>query len=127
MTTFVVGSDTYLEAFCEGYADCAVWSSVDDDGEPLDRHGVPLDTHAKQVMRADCASFVAANAADLALYGLDPGQCGHDFWLTRNGHGAGFWDRGRGDVGDRLSDAATALGESYLYLSEDGSAIALNY
>ena len=20
-------------------------------------------------------------------------QCGHDLWLTRQGHGAGFWDR----------------------------------
>lgn len=34
----------------------------------------------------------------------------HDYWLTRNGHGAGFWDRGLGDAGQRLTD-----------LSEDGS------
>lgn len=24
---------------------------------------------------------------------LDPERLGHDLWLTRNGHGAGFWDR----------------------------------
>lgn len=23
---------------------------------------------------------------------LDPTQIGHDLWLTRNGHGCGFWD-----------------------------------
>ena len=28
---------------------------------------------------------------------------GHDFWLTRNGHGAGFWD------GDWQEPAAAAL------------------
>jgi hypothetical protein len=31
---------------------------------------------------------------------LEPGQVGHDFWLTRNRHGAGFWDRGYGKLGD---------------------------
>lgn len=31
-------------------------------------------------------------------------QAGHDLWLTRNGHGAGFWDRGLGVVGEKLSE-----------------------
>lgn len=26
------------------------------------------------------------------LDGLDMGQVMHDLWLTRNGHGCGFWD-----------------------------------
>ena len=45
---------------------------------------------------------------------------GHDFALTRNGHGAGFWDRGLGALGDRLSDAAKVYGESSAYVDEDG-------
>ena len=39
---------------------------------------------------------------------------GHDFWLTRNGHGAGFWDRSDclpEDAGERLTDAAEKYGE----------------
>lgn len=36
---------------------------------------------------------------------------GHDMALTRNGHGAGFWDRGLpGDAGDVLTDWAKSLG-----------------
>jgi hypothetical protein len=46
---------------------------------------------------------------------------GHDFWLTRNGHGAGFWD---GDwpkeAGDRLTKACEEFGEFDLYIGDDG-------
>lgn len=40
------------------------------------------------------------------------GQMGHDLVLTSQGHGAGFWDRGDGELGDKL----TALAKTY---SED--------
>lgn len=38
------------------------------------------------------------------------GQFGHDLALTRNHHGAGFWDRGLGFSGDLLSGWASSLG-----------------
>lgn len=38
------------------------------------------------------------------------GQFGHDLALTRNGHGAGFWDRGLGEAGDVLTDWAKSMG-----------------
>ncbi|UZJ23692.1 hypothetical protein RHODO2019_10780 [Rhodococcus antarcticus] len=49
-------------------------------------------------------------------------QMGHDFYLTRCGHGAGFWDRGLGELGDRLSEAARPYGEVSLFgnLGTDG-------
>jgi len=50
---------------------------------------------------------------------LDPGQLGHDLWLTRNHHGAGFWDRGLGKLGDDLTLLAHSLGESELYVGDD--------
>jgi hypothetical protein len=45
---------------------------------------------------------------------------GHDLWLTRNGHGAGFWDRGLGDVGDKLTAIAKRMGSKSLYVGDDG-------
>ncbi|AYD82177.1 hypothetical protein KNU13_gp91 [Gordonia phage Turuncu] len=36
---------------------------------------------------------------------------GHDFLLTRDGHGAGFWDRGLGDLGDYLTTIADGYGD----------------
>ena len=47
---------------------------------------------------------------------------GHDFWLTSQGHGAGFWDRGLGEVGDILTDSADGYGDIVgLYLDEEGT------
>lgn len=47
-------------------------------------------------------------------------QVGHDIWLTRNQHGAGFWDRGYGPLGQRLTEAAHALGEDNVWIDQDG-------
>ena len=48
---------------------------------------------------------------------------GSDFWLTRVGHGAGFWDRGEGEVGERLS-ALCGHGTRFAtvdpYIGDDG-------
>lgn len=41
--------------------------------------------------RKDIISFV--EKAGTLLGELEPSQIGHDFWLTRNRHGVGFWDR----------------------------------
>ena len=47
-------------------------------------------------------------------YGYE--QAGHDFWLTRTGHGAGFGDRDLGEVGDRLAEHARSAGDRDVYL-----------
>lgn len=83
----------------------------------------PKDIHpdTKEKMRTDCNRFIDANAADLE--DIDPEEAGYDFWLTRCGHGAGFWDRGLGEVGDRLAAACghgTAFPNVDLYIGDDG-------
>ena len=55
--------------------------------------------------RKDIKLFVDTNKKLLEQSGLSDEQIGHDFWLTRNGHGAGFWDREIGKVGDKLTNA----------------------
>jgi hypothetical protein len=85
-----------LDRFTLAYLACALWSSSDDDGNPMDANGRSWREMATETLWqavADCKDFQAANADDLALfygeYGHDLEQAGHDFWLTRNGHGAG--------------------------------------
>lgn len=101
-----------LEAMLQAYLDTALWSSADEDGDPLDRtyDAEDLTPAFVEDSRADCEAFVRDNAADLAASGLSADQIGHNFWLTREGHGAGFWDLGLGDVGDRLTESARAYG-----------------
>ena len=47
-------------------------------------------------------------------------RAGHDFALTRNGHGTGFWDRGLGTLGDLLTERAKAFGEQNAFVDDDG-------
>ena len=44
---------------------------------------------------------------------------GHDLALTMNRHGAGFWDRGFGKIGELLTEVAQDLGEIHLYIHEN--------
>lgn len=110
-----------LDTFTQAYIEAAMWTLTDNDGEPLDylgAHDIADETIAKA--QADCADFQAAHADLLADAG-DSAQNGHDFWLTRNGHGAGFWDRGYPDaIGQALTDAAHAYGSADWYLGDDG-------
>jgi hypothetical protein len=105
-----------LDAFTRAYLECALWSSTGDDDQPLDDDHSTDDIAPEALQSAidDCRSFQADNADDLD--GLDAEKSGHDFWLTRNGHGAGFWDRGLGALGDRLSKASKFYGSCDLYV-----------
>lgn len=115
-----------MDAFLRGYLECALWSSTDNadesGGAPLDEnYGIDdFAPEALEAAKADCEAFQEANADDLEATGADDDQNGHDFWLTRNRHGAGFWDRGYGEVGERLSEAARVYGGVCLYAGDDG-------
>lgn len=108
--------------FLNAYIECAIWSSIDDKGEPLDRLELELSASAREKMVADCDAFQAENSELLARAyeeGMSISQAGHDFWLTRNGHGAGFWDRDLStELGQALTDAAHKCGERQLYVSD---------
>ncbi len=125
-----------LDPFTRQYAETALWSStynrMDEDGEGED---VPLDhefdihhIHPRTLrdMMTECKDFQEAH--EKLLYpegetGERASQGGHDFWLTRNGHGAGFWDRPEiwGHVNSRtLSEAARRYGDSSLYVGDEG-------
>lgn len=101
-----------LEKFLQGCIECAVWSSIDEDGTPLDSLGLELDAESREELRADCKKFMLDNDSLLTEAVLHRGysweRAGHDYWLTRNGHGAGFWDREElkeGGLGERLTES----------------------
>ena len=102
------------------YIETALWSSTTDDGDPLDNDaGVDdLTARCQRAMLRDLDGFLAdaRELLDRADYTGNDVQAAHDFWLTRNGHGAGFWDRGLGKLGDELTKKAKAYGSFDLYL-----------
>ncbi len=122
-----------FEKFYRGYVTAALWSTTDDDdtgsNSLLDNYDPSdLSQEAAEEMKADCKAFMEENEElllqALPLYNVTDGSsdwdyAGHDFWLTRNGHGVGFWDRGFGDLGDKLTDACKEYSEVYIYAGDD--------
>ena len=109
-----------LDVFTTAYLEAALWSSLDDNEEPLDKnYGVENFTpEALEALKSDCEDFQLNNAEDIAS---DLSQAGHDFWLTRNRHGAGFWDGDWAkDAGERLTKASHSYGELNIIVGDDG-------
>jgi hypothetical protein len=110
-----------LDRFTTAYLVCALWSSVQEDGSPFD-DDYSIDDFSEETLKEvteECSDFRTANAELLEQSGLDDEQAGHDFWLTRNHHGAGFWDRGLGETGRILTDAAHVYGSVDVYVGDD--------
>ena len=109
--------------FLTAYIACALWSTTGEDGrESLE--DCELAPGTREQMREDCVDFIKAARTLLNLACERPNYCvedaGHDFWLTRCGHGAGFWDRGLGRLGDDLTALCKAWGNVDLYVGDDG-------
>ena len=118
-----------VDEFTRAYMECALWSTND---ESTTDGGVPMDTNYSiedieeqtlAKMLSDCNRFqlhygclVEAETMGVSNWK----RAGHDFWLTRNNHGAGFWD-GDWPRGDALTRICTdVFGEFLLYVSDDG-------
>lgn len=113
-----------MDNFTTQYIITALWSSTDEStpqgGEPMDKNygSEDIDPETLALMQADCAKFQTENMDDILS---DLGLAGHDFWLTRNGHGAGFWDGDwEKEAGERLTKASKKFGEFNLYVGDDG-------
>lgn len=134
-----------LDEFLDAYIEAALWSSTDESddsgGEPLDKnydaHDIAPETLVR--MRADCRAFLnhrlggrligVAERLEAEGRWSRPGgaRCsvlayaGHDFYLTRCGHGCGYWD---GDwpkgVAEGLDKLAREFGPFDLYVADDG-------
>ena len=116
---------TDIAKMIEQYAFTTLWASgEDDDGTRLDDDYDTGDfsAEATKQMEGDCEQFVqyAENLIEQLPDSYSEVDLGHDFLLTRNGHGAGFWDRGLGDLGDKLTEAAQTFGSQDVYAGDDG-------
>lgn len=90
-----------------------------------------LSPEALEKIKADCESFQGKNKNWLeSAYSISedkytPNQAGIDFWFSRNGHGAGYFDRKNviADTADKLQDSCgwrTAFPEITAYIGDDG-------
>lgn len=108
-----------LNKFETAYVECLLWSSCDDNDTPLDKNYGQQDLADEtiQKIKKDCEAF--QDEAGELLDDLSFEQAGHDFWLTRNHHGTGFWDRDL-EHGEALTELSHKYGEQWPYVGDDG-------
>lgn len=123
-------TDAERTEFRDGYVACALWCGVvSDDPEATDSvYGMEredLTESANAQLVGDADAFLENEYHDLQASELSMDQAGHDFWLTRNRHGAGFWERAAPHsrehrACERLTKASHAYGEMHLILDDNG-------
>jgi hypothetical protein len=107
-----------------GYLYCALWADLhDDEGNSIDDKDITdcTDDMIEQAIK-DCENFkeLAMDLIPSYIEKFDESQMGHDFWLTRNGHGAGFWDRGLEQLGKDLTNVAKTFSTCDIWLNDGG-------
>ncbi len=112
-----------IDSFVEDYLRTAAWVSCDS-GENTNFTKV-----GKAIAKEDCLKFITAvqkefpkeTAQSILEYkGTELEYlAAHDFFLTRNGHGAGFWDKpenyGGQVIADKLTDICKEIGSTDCY------------
>lgn len=74
----------------------------------------------------EAIALVATRKLKVIAACQDVDTIAHDFWLTRNHHGAGFWDGDysesydAGSIGEKLTAIADKFGEIWAYMGDDG-------
>ena len=95
------------DEFIQAYIEAMYFTDTGDSGQP--EAGSELCSEFKRESVIDCLSFYGRTACYLSDDEIV--QAGHDFWLTRNGHGAGFWDGDWITYGDMFTKISECYGE----------------
>jgi hypothetical protein len=116
----------YFAAFVEAYTLCALWASTNFDDKqersfsdcgysPSD-----LSDECREKIRKKCEDFlttyVESRNISITWEDGDYRQAGHDFFLSSNGHGAGFFDGYWGVFGDYLQKSARTYNSDDFYV-----------
>lgn len=111
--------DSTTAIFTRAYLECALRSSMDEN--------YSIDNFAPETLQSaidDCLRFIKLYGRHINYVHYE--QAGHDLWLTRCGHGSGFWDREE-VYGVKGADALAGVcgyGKEFdnidLYISDDG-------
>lgn len=113
------------EVVLDNFLIAALWSSCDNEDNFLDDKFSIEDIHPvfKTRLKKLITKWILSNV-NLILNlpkSYEADQLGHDLWLTSQGHGVGFWSRGLGEVGDKLTESCSIKGFNCLdpYVGDD--------
>ena len=130
-------TERHLDNFVHSFLQTLLWSTSDNmEGNLDDKYDIEdFGAGAFVWIRKDCSEFLKLCETEgytfttyLNWYGNEQWsqleQAAHDYCLTRNGEGTGFWDREAETYPDmdldRLSELARSRGGVTAYLEDDG-------
>lgn len=111
---------TNLEEFIKAYIEAMIFTESGEDDSPLEGatgDESEFDPKTLADIKKDCREFVERHSNDIETSCLTKerpyAQAGHDFWMNRNGHGVGFWEKEdwEAEAGERLNQASEEYGE----------------
>jgi hypothetical protein len=117
----------HLDKFTVGYLTAMFWTESGESNSPCE--GATLDDLSEEAWKQaqdDCADFnLLADAWLHKAYthgnmSYDMERAGIDFWLSRNGHGAGYFDRDIGTAANGLQKLARSMLGRNVYRGNDG-------
>lgn len=101
-----------LDKFTQAYLN-AMFFTEDEEGE-YNVHDI--NEKSLGLIISDCQDFQEKYSP---LFNGRDEDAGHDFWLTRNNHGSGFWDGDWPENGEALTNAAHAYKEVSLVIGDN--------
>jgi hypothetical protein len=113
-----------IDRIVSGYLQAALDYSTDGDSDkPLSDQGLNLSSVSDDMRdeaKRDCEAFFEANSE--ALGDLECSEIGRLFFLSRSGHGTGFFDADAlaEQHRDPMQEAARKAGEVWIYTGDDG-------
>lgn len=103
----------------KSYLEAALWADSEDGNPDFEGKTIyDFDSLSVEQAKKDIADFMskASQIAPDELASYDKSNLGHNIWLSRNGHGAGFFD----DNNDKLQDIARNMQGKDIYVGDDG-------
>lgn len=106
------------------YLECALWADLDENEEPRTIYEALRET--REQAGRDVVDFIKlCEDSQMDVTDFDAEDIGHNLWLSRCGHGTGFWDTvGRCDwseeMGEKLHDIAKQFGQANVFACDDG-------
>lgn len=136
MQPLTIAEQSNILAMRDHYIATMLWASIGDGDEFLDASHDQFDMAPVTLQRieSDCAAFYRANRDAIYCEGAPlandfegsiahrtAAMAGHDFWLTRCGLGAGFWDGNWPEpYATQLTESAQSFGALNPYAGDDG-------
>ena len=99
------------------YLETAIWAEESDENDLQGKTIQDIDKNSKANSAIEIYQFLqkAQQEASDELNTYDEEAIGHNLWLSRNGHGAGFFD----DNNDKLQNLARNMKPVDIYLGND--------